>query len=194
MLNWVEHEKILLPRGLLQISVSLPSSLNNFCWYIINSGRLSLFSVLPLQSPLPHKDSVVGLLLGAGCSQELHCHHNSNSCNISNILPICWGFFFLCKTFPRLVIVVDLPCFSEIRSSQSGMLSCCFAVFILASFDLLTQNTYSVLLRRGREHLCLSWAFSPEVLSQASHLLRHCCIVGGNHGIYVHAIILQTDK
>ena len=74
----------------------LPASLKNFCWYIINSGRLPLFSAMLLQSQLPHEGSSVDLLLGAGCSPVLHCLQNAHSCTVlSNIRSICCKSRFL---------------------------------------------------------------------------------------------------
>ena len=47
------------------------------------------FSVMLLQSQIPDKELVIDLL-GAGCSLELHCHHNSHCCVVqSNLLTIC---------------------------------------------------------------------------------------------------------
>ena len=72
------------------IYYGLPASLNKFCWYIINSGGLPPISVMLLQSQLLHERSFADLLLGAGCSPVLHCHHNSHSFTVlSNILSIC---------------------------------------------------------------------------------------------------------
>ena len=58
--------------------------------------QTSPFSVMLLQSQLPHGGSVADLLLGVGCSPELRCLHNSHSCTVlSNILSICRESLFL---------------------------------------------------------------------------------------------------
>ena len=52
--------------------------------------QTSPFSVMLLQSQLPHGGLVADLLPGAGCSPVQHCLHNSHSCTVlSNILSIC---------------------------------------------------------------------------------------------------------
>ena len=52
--------------------------------------QTSPFSVMLLQSQLPHGGLVADLLSGAGFSPVQHCLHNSHSCTaLSNILSIC---------------------------------------------------------------------------------------------------------
>ena len=52
--------------------------------------QTSPFSVMLLQSQLPHGRLVADLLPGAGCSPVLRCLYNSHSCTVlSNILSIC---------------------------------------------------------------------------------------------------------
>ena len=44
--------------------------------------QTSPFSVMLLQSQLPHGGLVADLLPGAGCSPVQHCLHNSHSCTV----------------------------------------------------------------------------------------------------------------
>ena len=63
------------------------------------------FSVQLLRSQLSHKGLAEDLLLGADCSRELYCHHNSHSCIVlSNTLSSAENLLFFCKTFPELVL------------------------------------------------------------------------------------------
>ena len=100
-------------------------------------------SVILQQSQLPHEGLVVDLLLGAYCSPELHCHHNSHGCIVSEqyTVHLLRNSCSSVRHFPDLSwIVEDGPCFSE-------ELVCSVAiVFVESSFDLFTLSTYPVLL------------------------------------------------
>ena len=68
---------IMISMVVLTISAGILSTPSNFP-----------FSMQLLQSQLPHEGSAVDFL-GAECSQELYCHHNSHSCiALSNTLSI----------------------------------------------------------------------------------------------------------
>ena len=86
--------------------------------------------MVPLQSQLLHEASVVDLL-GADCSPELHCNHNSHGCVIlSNILPMLRISCSSIRHLPDLSgIVEDLPFFSEVRSFSSWYTLSLFLLF-----------------------------------------------------------------
>ena len=85
--------------------------------------RTSPFSVQLLCSQLPHKVLAVDPLLGADCTPELYCHHNSHSCiALSNILSMLRISCSSVRHFPDLSwIVEDLPCFSKLNSRCWGL-------------------------------------------------------------------------
>ena len=147
--------------------------------------------------------------MGADCSPEMHCHHNSPEQYSVHLLRI---FCSSVTHFPDLSwIVEDLPCFSEVRSSFSWYLCyCCFcsgkfqslrtehlsSPLLLSSLPsestcllpfivlLLLLHTVSSLIKEV-ENICSDpWyfpvTFVPKYLTGCS---SHCCIVGGNHGI-----------
>ena len=74
-----------------------PACMNKFSWYIMTYVlQTSPFSVQLLRSQLPHEGLAVAFLLGADCSPELYCHHNSHSCiALNNMLYICCETFIL---------------------------------------------------------------------------------------------------
>ena len=114
-------------RSLLKHQSWFPHQLEEVLLIYYHSDRL-LFSVMLLQSQLPHEGLVVDLLLGADCSPELHCHHNSHGCIVlSNSLSFCWeslvfrsDIFQICPGESRTYSVS-----LWLDPSPAGMFSCC---------------------------------------------------------------------
>ena len=105
-----------------------------------------------LRSQLPYEGLTVDLLLGADCSPELCCYHNSHTCiALSNTQSICRESLARSSVrhIPNLSwIVVDLPCFSEVDPLPAGMLSCFFVVVVVQTFiNLLALCMYQILFR-----------------------------------------------
>ena len=71
-----------------------------------------------------------------------------------------------------------------------------FPEFFRSFFIHTASSSNSSSHHRGREHLLLPWAFFSVafLFKYLTGCVSHCCIVGGNHGVYVCVIISHVDE
>ena len=168
-----------------------------FCRYIIKPSRLPLFQWHYCWSQFPYEELVLDLLLGAVCSPELHCHHNSPEQYF--VHPRRISCSSVTHFWDLSLIVEDLPCFSEVRSffswyvllllflfrqvsisSHWAPIQSSFAFFtafwilLFASLYCFAPASYHFISshQRGQEHLWWPMAFSCDICSQVSQWLH----------------------
>ena len=135
-------------RSLLNINDGIPPAWTSFCWYIINSGELPLFQCCSYNLNTLAKNWLKIFFWGLIAVQN--CIIIINLMILSNILSICWKSRVLQKDIPRFSwIVVDLPCFSDVRFSKADMLSyCCFCISVQSNFN--GSDTFGTIERCSR--------------------------------------------
>ena len=177
--------------------------------HTVNNGYVAVWKFAPLEAfllQLPHEESVVDRFLGADCSLELHCHHNTHGCIVlSIILSVCLESLVLLKDNSSDLswIVVNPPCFSEVRSFTRWYALLFFFFFFFFAFRQVSTSLHWIPIQSSFAFFTAFWILllaSLYVFTPASYRLFFKALLSsqrshhrGRNSLVSHSLILRQS-